>query len=55
MATKQKEKLAGWGNFPVTASYNFYPSTEAEVAKTIKQGNLVPRGLGRSYGDHAIN
>lgn len=55
MATKQKEKLAGWGNFPVTASYNFYPSTEAEVAKTIKQGNLVPRGLGRSYGDQAIN
>lgn len=55
MATKQKEKLAGWGNFPVTASYNFYPSTEKEVLKTVKQGNLVPRGLGRSYGDQAIN
>lgn len=55
MAVKQKEKLAGWGNFPVTASYNFFPSSEPEVLKTVKQGNLVPRGLGRSYGDQAIN
>ncbi|MGN6294076.1 MAG: FAD-binding protein [Chitinophagaceae bacterium] len=55
MAVKQKEKLAGWGNFPVTASYNFSPSSEPEVLKTVKQGNLVPRGLGRSYGDQAIN
>lgn len=55
MAVKQKEKLAGWGNFPVTASYNFFPSSESEVLKTVKQGNLVPRGLGRSYGDQAIN
>lgn len=55
MAVKQKEKLAGWGNFQVTASYNFFPSSEPEVLKTVKQGNLVPRGLGRSYGDQAIN
>jgi decaprenylphospho-beta-D-ribofuranose 2-oxidase len=55
MATKQKEQLAGWGNFPVSASYNVYPSSEADVAKTVNNGSLVPRGLGRSYGDQAIN
>lgn len=55
MAAKQQENLAGWGNFPVSASYNTYPSTEKEVLKTVKQGNLTPRGLGRSYGDQAIN
>ncbi|PZR27057.1 MAG: hypothetical protein DI535_11610 [Citrobacter freundii] len=55
MAAKQQENLAGWGNFPVSASYNSYPSTEKDVLKTVKQGNLTPRGLGRSYGDQAIN
>jgi decaprenylphospho-beta-D-ribofuranose 2-oxidase len=52
------QQLAGWGNYP-TATCNVYrPEKLAEVralASSNDQSSLIPRGLGRSYGDAALN
>src|ERR1700754_2475651 len=55
MASKFKEKLAGWGNYPVIESFTLNPRNEEDVRSDIDMGPLVPRGLGRSYGDQAVN
>ena len=55
MASKFKEKLAGWGNYPVIESFTLSPRNEEDVRNDINIGPLVPRGLGRSYGDQAVN
>lgn len=55
MASTFKEKLAGWGNYPVIESFTLNPRNEEDVKNDIKMGQLVPRGLGRSYGDQAVN
>ncbi|HXO74020.1 MAG TPA: hypothetical protein VN824_02295, partial [Puia sp.] len=55
MASTFKEKLAGWGNYPVIESFTLNPRNEEDVRNDINMGPLVPRGLGRSYGDQAIN
>ena len=55
MASTFKEKLAGWGNYPVIESFTLSPRNEEDVRDDINVGPLVPRGLGRSYGDQAVN
>ncbi|HTI90889.1 MAG TPA: FAD-binding oxidoreductase [Puia sp.] len=55
MASTFKEKLAGWGNYPVIESFTLSPRNEEDVKKDIDMGPLVPRGLGRSYADQAVN
>jgi FAD/FMN-containing dehydrogenase len=55
MASEFKEKLAGWGNYPVIESFTLSPRNEEDVRNDINIGPLVPRGLGRSYGDQAVN
>ena len=55
MALTFKEKLAGWGNYPVIESFTLSPRNEEDVRNDINIGPLVPRGLGRSYGDQAVN
>jgi decaprenylphospho-beta-D-ribofuranose 2-oxidase len=55
MLPKMKEKLAGWGNYPVSESYVLEVRTENESKEALQEPKLVPRGLGRSYGDQAIN
>jgi FAD/FMN-containing dehydrogenase len=55
MAEKTKEIVTGWGNFPKASSFVYYARNKNEVKEAIRKGNLVPRGLGRSYGDQAIN
>jgi decaprenylphospho-beta-D-ribofuranose 2-oxidase len=55
MAAERKEKLAGWGNYPVSESISLHPRIEEDVRKELKKTPLIARGLGRSYGDQAIN
>jgi decaprenylphospho-beta-D-ribofuranose 2-oxidase len=54
MFSGKKEKLAGWGNYPVSESIVLTPGNEDELRKALKD-KLIPRGLGRSYGDQAIS
>jgi decaprenylphospho-beta-D-ribofuranose 2-oxidase len=55
MNERIKQNIAGWGNYPKASSYIINPRNRIEVQEAISKGNLVPRGLGRSYGDQAIN
>ncbi len=55
MLPGKKEMLAGWGNYPVTESYNLYLHSIKESREALAAGSLIARGLGRSYGDQAIN
>jgi len=52
------EDLSGWGRFPVEACHTFRPEKRSEVAATLASGlepSYISRGLGRSYGDAALN
>jgi FAD/FMN-containing dehydrogenase len=49
------EKIAGWGNYPSVESYVTSPGSKNDLIKLLNEVKLIPRGLGRSYGDQAIN
>ena len=55
MPERTKETIAGWGNYPKASSFIIHTRNKHDVKVAISQGNLIPRGLGRSYGDQAIN
>ena len=55
MESTHKEKLAGWGNYPVAESITLNPRDTDDAKSDIKKGEVIARGLGRSYGDQAIN
>ncbi|MBS1605767.1 MAG: FAD-binding oxidoreductase, partial [Bacteroidetes bacterium] len=55
MVSAHKEKLAGWGNYPVIESLTLNPRSEEEAKSEVAVDSIVPRGLGRSYGDQAVN
>ncbi len=55
MESVQKKRLAGWGNYPTAESYALQPRNEQDVKSDLKKGKVIARGLGRSYGDQAVN
>jgi FAD/FMN-containing dehydrogenase len=55
MPPGKKIRLMGWGNYPVSQSYVVSPSDEKEYKQILQQEKIIARGLGRSYGDQAIN
>ena len=50
--------LGGWGRYPVVRCHVFRPERRAAVAETLgakAAPTFIARGLGRSYGDAALN
>lgn len=56
MATKEpiKQFVTGWGNYPLAESIVVHLHDQKDAQKAINQ-QTIPRGLGRSYADQAIN
>lgn len=58
MLNEKKEKLSGWGRYPVEECYTCRPETEEDLRSILldgKQENYITYGLGRSYGDTSLN
>jgi decaprenylphospho-beta-D-ribofuranose 2-oxidase len=50
--------LAGWGRYPVERCRLYEPSSTGQAGallETSHESTFVPRGLGRAYGDAALN
>lgn len=48
-------EVSGWGLYPRGFSQLVEPETVSEVGRALDQRGSIPRGLGRSYGDPAMN
>lgn len=48
-------KIQGWGRYPSFEAEVFAPSFDFECEGFIKNRVLIPRGLGRSYGDSSLS
>jgi len=50
------KKLAGWGRVPIEECRAFRPEKQRELSALLHEGStLIARGLGRAYGDAALN
>jgi len=47
--------LAGWGGYPRASCDEVTPSAEGAIAGALSPAGTISRGLGRSYGDAAVN
>ncbi len=48
-------RLSGWGNYPIVEAKSYCPQNILDVsACLLRDGALIPRGLGRSYGDSSL-
>jgi FAD/FMN-containing dehydrogenase len=50
--------LSGWGNYCLEKCHVVRPESTAAISQTLVgggHGTYIPRGLGRSYGDAAVN
>jgi decaprenylphospho-beta-D-ribofuranose 2-oxidase len=50
--------VSGWGRYPVERCYVYRPEKRSDVARVLSSGNysfFISGGLGRSYGDAALN
>lgn len=48
-------KIEGWGRYPSFEAKVLTPSFDSQCKEFIKHKDLIPRGLGRSYGDSSLN
>jgi decaprenylphospho-beta-D-ribofuranose 2-oxidase len=51
-------RLSGWGRYPVEECHVYRPEARREAVELLARGpesSFAPRGLGRSYGDAAVN
>jgi len=48
-------KIQGWGRYPSVEAEVFTPSFDFQSKGFIKKRVLIPRGLGRSYGDSSLS
>lgn len=48
-------KIQGWGRYPIFDARVLVPSSNSECKELVKEGSLIPRGLGRSYGDSSFS
>lgn len=58
MVSAEKAALSGWGRFPRERCLVYRPEKQADVAAICASGaspTFISRGLGRSYGDAALN
>ena len=53
--TASTQKLAGWGNYPRADCFVQRPETVSQLRSVLDPTGTIARGLGRSYGDPAIN
>src|SRR5436190_3002164 len=52
------EVLSGWGNWPRQRCFTFYAERRGDLRQELLSGtqaSYIARGLGRSYGDSALN
>lgn len=54
MLTETIKELGGWGNYPLVESNVVQPRNKEDLTETLRK-QMIARGLGRSYGDQAIN
>lgn len=58
MIPSSTQRLSGWGRYPAEDCAVFRPEkrrTVAEILASEQQPHFIARGLGRSYGDTAVN
>ncbi|MGY0691325.1 FAD-binding protein [Virgibacillus sp. FSP13] len=58
MVKPMKKVISGWGNFPRESCFVYQPETSRDIQAILKEDNAhsqIAYGLGRSYGDTALN